>query len=316
MNLSVECKEPSWLNKNSLAAYYLLVVSLIIVIILSIGLVAVIWRRCSHAENYTPQNMIMYFAGFSNVVTSVGTLIYLMNNKNAQSCDRTSDDLLYFVAFPSLIIRELLVALFAINRYAVCVYGLTYHLRMNKRKMGIVIIALYTMLYVCLVVIHQVSRMRDNDTLASLEPAFKILWAACEISATFLLCFFNLLLYYLAKSKAGRKPRVHPIENTEEMQGKWDLFVQNVKRTTGTLFASLYYAARMLPHAAILVSTTWISTPSVQSAGRAILLIKYILGIMDPVVQCLSIKMIKEGVKAEWNAIRETIANICGGRSN
>ena len=254
--------------------------------------------------------MLMYIAGFSNVITSVGTMAYVVINRGRGNCDKRGDDLLYFVAFPSLMIREMLVAGFAINRYAVCVYGLTYHLKMDKKKMGIMMLLMCLLLYAGLTVIHQITRFADNTARASHTAAFKIFWAACEILATFLLCFFNLLLYSLAKSKTSRKRRIEPIDSAEENQGRRDLLVQNVKRTTGTLFASLFYGARMLPHAIMLIISLRVSTPTIDAVCKIILLIKYIFGVIDPIVQCLSIKMIKEGLRAELISLKDTVTNI------
>lgn len=300
--------ESAWVDIKQVETYYFLAVCLILTVVLNIGLVVIIWKRCSHGENYIPQNLIMYGAGFSNVMASIGALVYIIRLRKKDNCDKRSDDLVYFVAFPGLIIRELLTACFAINRYAVCVYGLTYHLKMSAKKISITLCVLCVALYTCLIAIHQINRNADSNVLVSHTVPFKITWATCEIVATSLLCFFNLLLYILAKSKARRSRRVRPEGNAGKNETQ-SLFMQNIKRMTGTLFVSLFYATRMLPHAINLIISVEVPTHSVEVAAKTILLIKFILGVMDPIVQCLSIKMIKEGLRAEWVSMKNSLIN-------
>lgn len=312
MNSSDTWEPSSWLYTKQSKIKNLLTVSLVVTIAFSIGLVLVIWKRCSNEESFIPQNIIMYSVSISSIITSVGTLLYLAIDSNEDGRDKRGDDLLYFVAFPFLIIRELLIAVFAANRYAVCVYGLTYHLRMSKNKMATVILGLCLALYAALITIHQAKRRADSTTIVSSTSAFKITWVATELGATLSLCIFNLQLYLLAKSKMRRKGRVHSVEIANENQDRRHILVQNVKRTTGTLVASIFYGARMLPHATVLTISLWRCTPAVHSAGRVILLIKYIAGMFDPVVLCLMIKMVREGLRAEWKSMRDSIRGAFG----
>ena len=309
MEGALPCIEYVWVDQNQTETFYILAVCLILTIVLNIGLAAIIWKRCSNAETYQPQNMVMYGAGFSSVMASTGALVYLEMIHIKDGC-KHSDDIAYFAVFPGLIIRELLTACFAINRYAVCVYGLTYHLKMDTKKMGVTMFVLCATLYTGLLVIHQVNRYADHNVLVSSTVPFRVAWATCEIAVTILLCFFNLLLYVLAKSKARRSRRVMPMGNATTDQERHDLFVQNVKRISGTIFVSLFYSIRMLPNATILIVSLNASQPSVYTASRIAILLKFTLGMMDPIVQCLSIKMIKEGVSAEWASIRSTLMSI------
>ena len=261
-------------------------------------IIYVIWRRCFGLEGFVPENFILISLCMNNILTSGANFCISFTNWLCRKCLAV---FINIIVLPLISLSLMNATLLVINRYIYCTTDIFAGFYFYRKKVIIYICLLSVVSYLLYFVEFMLHRNTTPDSARSI--CFLIL-SATEI-ATMLV--FQFLLMKFASRKATIDPGTGQAATTEHNE-----LIKKLKRTCFTVANAFVYMMVFSPYICGNIASFVASIETASVINRVAFIPMFLQPLLDPIIQIITIKRVRDGCSAQLSALNSAILSACG----